>query len=182
MSYLQFKGKSLKNWFLRNCSTYLFTLSDIWNLDGYFKYFISMIDIKFFWGTLFFEKLSGKNLKIKTRILKSLMEEEIPSGISMICICISECVVYTPSNILNQSQVIIMFSSGAGVEVQENNGFLGMRIFLPLSFAVSMTSSNEVITRVVTCAYICFVRIRRSLLILDTMDILCLDYLFCAKV
>ncbi|XP_018022342.1 protein mesh isoform X2 [Hyalella azteca] len=46
-----------------------------------------------------------------------------------------ECIVYTPSNILNQSQVIIMFSSGAGIEVQENHGFLGMRVFLPLSFA-----------------------------------------------
>ncbi|KAF2368716.1 NIDO domain, partial [Trinorchestia longiramus] len=46
-----------------------------------------------------------------------------------------ECIVYTPSNILNQSQVVVMFSSGAGVEVQENYGFLGMRVFLPLSFA-----------------------------------------------
>ncbi|KAG7171855.1 mesh-like [Homarus americanus] len=46
-----------------------------------------------------------------------------------------ECVVYTPSNILNQSHVIIMFASGAGVEVMENMGFLGTRIYLPLSFA-----------------------------------------------
>ncbi|XP_045610171.1 protein mesh [Procambarus clarkii] len=46
-----------------------------------------------------------------------------------------ECVVYTPSNILNQSHVIIMFSSGAGVEVVENLGFLAARIYLPLSFA-----------------------------------------------
>ena len=48
-----------------------------------------------------------------------------------------ECVVYTPSNILNQSHVVIMFASGAGVEVMENRGFLGTRIYLPLSFAVS---------------------------------------------
>lgn len=46
-----------------------------------------------------------------------------------------ECVVYTPSNILNQSHVIIMFASGAGVEVMENMGYLGTRIYLPLSFA-----------------------------------------------
>lgn len=46
-----------------------------------------------------------------------------------------ECVVYTPSNILNQSHVVIMFASGAGVEVMENKGFLGTRIYLPLSFA-----------------------------------------------
>ncbi|XP_063878525.1 protein mesh-like isoform X1 [Scylla paramamosain] len=46
-----------------------------------------------------------------------------------------ECVVYTPSNVLNQSHVIIMFASGAGVEVMENRGFLGTRIYLPLSFA-----------------------------------------------
>ncbi|KAK7080924.1 hypothetical protein SK128_016330 [Halocaridina rubra] len=46
-----------------------------------------------------------------------------------------ECVVYTPSNILNQSHVIVMFSSGVGVEVMENRGFLGSRAYLPLSFA-----------------------------------------------
>ncbi|CAL4067748.1 unnamed protein product, partial [Meganyctiphanes norvegica] len=46
-----------------------------------------------------------------------------------------ECVVYTPSNILNQSHVVVMFSSGAGVEVVENKGFLATRIYLPLAFA-----------------------------------------------
>ncbi|XP_071512852.1 protein mesh [Panulirus ornatus] len=46
-----------------------------------------------------------------------------------------ECVVYTPSNILNQSHVVIMFASGAGVEVMENMGYLGTRIYLPLTFA-----------------------------------------------
>ncbi|XP_068250957.1 protein mesh isoform X1 [Palaemon carinicauda] len=46
-----------------------------------------------------------------------------------------ECVVYTPSNILNQSHVVVMFSSGAGIEVMENKGYLGGRIYLPLSFA-----------------------------------------------
>ncbi|XP_046394152.1 protein mesh-like [Ischnura elegans] len=43
--------------------------------------------------------------------------------------------VYTPTNILNQSQVIIMFQSGAGVEVLENNGYMAARIYLPHSLA-----------------------------------------------
>ena len=36
----------------------------------------------FFWGTSFLEKINIKNFKIKTRIIKSLMKVEIPSGIS----------------------------------------------------------------------------------------------------
>lgn len=42
--------------------------------------------------------------------------------------------VYTPSYILNQSEVVIMFSSGIGVEVVENAGFMTGRVYLPWSF------------------------------------------------
>lgn len=45
--------------------------------------------------------------------------------------------VYTPSYILNQSEVVIMFDSGAGVEVVENNGFMTARVYLPWTFIVS---------------------------------------------
>ncbi|GAB0092360.1 Protein mesh [Sergentomyia squamirostris] len=42
--------------------------------------------------------------------------------------------VYTPSYILNQSEVVIMFDSGAGVEVVENAGFMTCRVYLPWTF------------------------------------------------
>lgn len=42
--------------------------------------------------------------------------------------------VYTPTYILNQSEVIIMFPSGAGVEVIENKGFMATRVYLPWNF------------------------------------------------
>ncbi|KAJ9599568.1 hypothetical protein L9F63_009966 [Diploptera punctata] len=42
--------------------------------------------------------------------------------------------VYMPSYILNQSQIVIMFESGAGVEVVENEGFMTTRVYLPWSF------------------------------------------------
>jgi len=42
--------------------------------------------------------------------------------------------VYTPSNILNQSHVVIMFQSGAGVEVIENKQYMAARVFLPWEF------------------------------------------------
>lgn len=45
--------------------------------------------------------------------------------------------VYTPTYILNQSEVVIMFDSGAGVEVVENAGHMTARVFLPWSFIVS---------------------------------------------
>lgn len=45
--------------------------------------------------------------------------------------------VYTPTYILNQSEVVIMFSSGFGVEVVENNGFMTCRTYAPWSFIVS---------------------------------------------
>ena len=42
--------------------------------------------------------------------------------------------VYTPSNILNQSHVIIMFQSGAGVEVFENKHYMAATVYLPQEF------------------------------------------------
>lgn len=45
--------------------------------------------------------------------------------------------VYTPTYVLNQSEVVIMFSSGAGVEVVENVGFMTARVYLPWNFIVS---------------------------------------------
>ena len=46
--------------------------------------------------------------------------------------------VYTPSNILNQSHVVMMFQSGAGVEVIENKQYMAARVFLPWEFIVSL--------------------------------------------
>ncbi|KOX76807.1 hypothetical protein WN51_11134 [Melipona quadrifasciata] len=43
-------------------------------------------------------------------------------------------VVYTPTYILNQSEVIIMFDTGAGVEVVENEGFMSARVYLPWTY------------------------------------------------
>lgn len=45
--------------------------------------------------------------------------------------------VYTPTSVLNQSSVVIMFQSGAGVEVVENNRHMTARVYLPISFMVS---------------------------------------------
>jgi sushi domain-containing protein 2 len=42
--------------------------------------------------------------------------------------------VYTPSYIFNQSEVVIMFQSGAGVEIVENAGFMTARVYLPWQF------------------------------------------------
>ena len=39
----------------------------------------------------FSKNLNMKNFKIKTRIIKSLMEEEIPLGISLTVLCIMYC-------------------------------------------------------------------------------------------
>ncbi|XP_008548218.1 protein mesh isoform X3 [Microplitis demolitor] len=43
-------------------------------------------------------------------------------------------VVYTPTYILNQSEVIIMFDTGVGVEVIENQGFMSARVYLPWTY------------------------------------------------
>ncbi|XP_054262064.1 protein mesh isoform X2 [Macrosteles quadrilineatus] len=42
--------------------------------------------------------------------------------------------VYQPSYILNQSQIVIMFQSGAGVEIIENKGYMAARVYLPWTF------------------------------------------------
>ncbi|XP_041968877.1 protein mesh isoform X3 [Aricia agestis] len=42
--------------------------------------------------------------------------------------------VYQPMYILNQSEIVIMFSSGAGVEVVENKGFMTARVYLPWNY------------------------------------------------
>jgi len=44
--------------------------------------------------------------------------------------------VYMPTYILNQSEIIMMFESGAGVEVVENEGFMTARVYLPWTFMV----------------------------------------------
>lgn len=45
-------------------------------------------------------------------------------------------VVYTPTYILNQSEVIIMFDTGVGIEVVENQGFMSARVYLPWTYMV----------------------------------------------
>ena len=44
--------------------------------------------------------------------------------------------VYVPTFIHNQSQVIVLFQSGAGIEVLENQGQMSARLYLPLTFMV----------------------------------------------
>ena len=55
--------------------------------------------------------------------------------------------VYVPTYIHNQSQVIVLFQSGAGIEVLENQGQMAARLYLPLSFMVRQgTTISDVIT------------------------------------
>uniref|UniRef100_A0A1B0FP21 Sushi domain-containing protein n=1 Tax=Glossina morsitans morsitans TaxID=37546 RepID=A0A1B0FP21_GLOMM len=42
--------------------------------------------------------------------------------------------VYTPTYLLNQSEVVVMFDSGIGVEVVENEGYMTGRAYLPWHF------------------------------------------------
>ncbi|CAH1121477.1 unnamed protein product [Ceutorhynchus assimilis] len=42
--------------------------------------------------------------------------------------------VYTPTYILNQSEVIMMFDNGVGVEVLDNQGYMTARVYLPWTF------------------------------------------------
>ena len=44
--------------------------------------------------------------------------------------------VYVPTYIHNQSQVVVLFQSGAGIEVLENQGQMAARLYLPLTFMV----------------------------------------------
>lgn len=58
--------------------------------------------------------------------------------------------VYTPTAVLNQSSVVIMFASGAGVEVVENNRFMTARVYLPITFMVS----GDIGFQICNCLYI----------------------------
>ncbi|BES91125.1 AMOP [Nesidiocoris tenuis] len=42
--------------------------------------------------------------------------------------------VYQASRVLNQSEVIIMFDTGVGVEVVENKGYMAARVYLPWTY------------------------------------------------
>ncbi|XP_037976230.2 protein mesh isoform X1 [Plutella xylostella] len=42
--------------------------------------------------------------------------------------------VYQPMYVLNQSEIVVMFSSGAGLEVVENKGFMTARVYLPWTY------------------------------------------------
>uniref|UniRef100_A0A146LTJ4 Extracellular domains-containing protein CG31004 n=1 Tax=Lygus hesperus TaxID=30085 RepID=A0A146LTJ4_LYGHE len=42
--------------------------------------------------------------------------------------------VYQGSRVLNQSEVIIMFDTGVGVEVVENHGYMAARVYLPWTY------------------------------------------------
>ena len=55
--------------------------------------------------------------------------------------------VYTPSNILNQSHVVMMFQSGAGVEVLENKHYMACRVYLPWEF-INQTRGQLLITSI----------------------------------
>lgn len=46
--------------------------------------------------------------------------------------------VYAPSYVLNQSEIVVMFQSGAGLEVLENKGFMTTRVYLPWQFIVNI--------------------------------------------
>lgn len=54
--------------------------------------------------------------------------------------------VYTPTYILNQSEVIMMFDSGAGVEVVENEGYMTARVYLPWTFIVRIFQITQTFT------------------------------------
>lgn len=61
-------------------------------------------------------------------------------------VIISGVTIYTPTYTLNQSEVIIMFDNGAGVEVIDNQGYMTARVYLPWSFIVSIFSTILIIT------------------------------------
>lgn len=45
--------------------------------------------------------------------------------------------------ILNQSEIVIMFPSGAGIEIVENKGFMSARVYLPWNFMVSLFVNKD---------------------------------------
>lgn len=53
-------------------------------------------------------------------------------------VCFTGVTVYQASRVLNQSEVIIMFDTGVGVEVVENKGYMAARVYLPWTYIVSM--------------------------------------------
>lgn len=55
--------------------------------------------------------------------------------------------VYQPMYLLNQSEIVIMFSSGAGIEVVENKGFMSARVYLPWNYMVSRYSLSTTLSR-----------------------------------
>lgn len=64
-------------------------------------------------------------LKMKS-VSHVLFKFIVPSGVT----------VYQPMYLLNQSEIVIMFASGAGVEVVENRGFMSTRVYLPWTYMV----------------------------------------------
>jgi len=55
--------------------------------------------------------------------------------------------VYTPTYTIDQSEVIVMFPSGAGVEVVERKGYMAARVYLPWTFVVSWLRRISVTTQ-----------------------------------
>lgn len=62
--------------------------------------------------------------------------------------------VYAPSYVLNQSEIVIMFQSGAGLEVLENKGFMTTRVYLPWQFIVNINyDCNVVVVKLIFILY-----------------------------
>lgn len=59
--------------------------------------------------------------------------------------------MYTPTYILNQSEVIMMFQSGGGVEVVENQGFMTARVYLPWTYIVSIDNIHNTVSK--SCSF-----------------------------
>jgi len=67
--------------------------------------------------------------------------------------------VYTPTQIQNQSHVIAMFESGAGVEVIENRGHMTARVYLPMTFLVrSVYNAGRILSAPFFGCKICILR------------------------
>ena len=45
--------------------------------------------------------------------------------------------VYMPTRLHDQSEIIMMFDSGVGVEVVERHGYLTSRVYLPWNYMVT---------------------------------------------
>jgi hypothetical protein len=73
-----------------------------------------------------FTACTVKIIRREVAVMKVKNKEIILAGVT----------VYMPTYILNQSEIVMMFESGAGVEVVENEGFMTTRVYLPWSFMV----------------------------------------------